>query len=172
MKRGSLILLAIFVGCGPHFESGKTLCSDKGECPGGFFCSNGVCVDNQTGPGSGGNGGNGANGGSGGSAGNGGSTSSPSTKGDICNSLGTSTCPPLLVCYPASYFAVSQCVQDFVSGCCGNAGTCGVTVYVDAATFQQCNAALASMTCTDVTSLAMTGIPPSVCASYSSYNPY
>jgi len=60
MKRGSLILLAIFVGCGPHFESGKTLCSDQGECPGGFVCRNNYCYDNQTGAGSGGFGGSSA----------------------------------------------------------------------------------------------------------------
>ena len=144
MRRGSLILLVLLVGCERHFESGKTLCSDKGECPGGFVCRNNYCYGNQ----------------------------SPSTKGDACNSLGASFCPPLLVCYPASYSAVSQCVQDFVNGCCGSNGTCSLSVNVDPYTFQQCNAALASMTCTDVTSLAMTGTPPSVCTSYASYNPY
>jgi hypothetical protein len=169
MKRGSLTLLVLLVGCEPHFESGKTLCSDLGECPGGFFCSNGVCVDNQLGPGSGGNGGNGANGGNGG---NGGSAGSPSTEGDACNSLGASFCPPLMACYPASYSAVSQCVQDFVNGCCGISGTCSLSVNVDAYAFQQCNTALAQLDCTGIMSVYMTQTPPSACTSYASYNPY
>ena len=151
MKRGSLILLFLFVGCGPHFESGKTLCSDKGECPGGFFCSNKVCVDST---------------GSGGTGGIGGSSGTPSTKGDACNSLGASACPPLLACYPSSYTSVAQCVQDFVSGCCGSGGTCSLAVSVDANAFQQCNAALAKMSCTEVTSLATTLTAPSACTSY------
>jgi hypothetical protein len=33
------MLLVFFVGCEPHFESGNTQCSDKGECPSGFVCS-------------------------------------------------------------------------------------------------------------------------------------
>jgi hypothetical protein len=166
MKRGSLILLAIFLGCGPHFEDGKTLCSDKGECPGGFVCINNLCYDNQTGAGSGGNGGNGANGGS---VGTGGSSGSPSTAGDACNILGASACPRLLACYPTSYASVSECLPDFVDGCCGISGVCGLSVTVDASTFQQCNAALANMSCTEVTSLTMTGTLPSGCTSY---NPY
>jgi len=51
MKRGSFILLVLSVGCGPHFENGKTQCSDQRECPSGFVCgSNGtsyVCFDNS-----------------------------------------------------------------------------------------------------------------------------
>ena len=39
MKRGDLILLALFLGCQPTYESGKTLCYVEGECPGGFICS-------------------------------------------------------------------------------------------------------------------------------------
>jgi hypothetical protein len=146
MKRGSLILLVAFLGCEPHFESGKTLCSDKGECPGGFVCRNNYCFDNHS------------------------ATSSPSTKGDACNILGASACPRILACDSASYSAVSQCVQDFVSSCCGT--TCGVSVTVDASTFQQCNAALANMSCTEVTSLTVDLTPPSGCTSYASYSPY
>jgi hypothetical protein len=157
MKRGSLTLLVLLVGCEPHFESGKTLCSDLGECPGGFFCSNGVCVDNQLAGGSGGNGGTG------------GSAGSPSTAGDACDMLGASACPRLLACYPTSYASVSQCLPDFVYGCCGISGTCSLSVIVDASTFQQCNAALANMSCTEVTSLSTTGTLPSGCPSY---NPY
>jgi hypothetical protein len=37
MKRGCVLLLAL-VGCGPNFESGKTECSDKLECPSGYTC--------------------------------------------------------------------------------------------------------------------------------------
>jgi hypothetical protein len=161
MKRGSLILLVLFVGCGPHFESGKTLCSDKGECPGGFFCSNNVCVDSTT-SGRGGIGGTG----SGGTGGIGGNPGPPSTKGDACNTLGASACPPLLACYPSSYTSVSQCVQDFVSGCCGSGGTCSLSVSVDANAFQLCNVALARMSCAEVTSLATNLTPPSACTSY------
>ena len=144
MKRGSLIILVAFLGCEPHFESGKTICSDKGECPGGFVCRNNYCFDNHS------------------------ATSSPSTRGDACNSLGASSCPPIMVCEPGYYASLNSCVQDFVYDCCGINATCGVSVTVDASTFQQCNAALASMTCTDV----MTGTPPSACASYASYSPY
>ena len=39
MKRGTLILLVLFAACQPHFKSGTTLCSDKGECPDGYLCS-------------------------------------------------------------------------------------------------------------------------------------
>jgi len=39
MKRGVFVLLLFFVGCEPHFQSGKTLCSDDGHCPSGFVCS-------------------------------------------------------------------------------------------------------------------------------------
>jgi hypothetical protein len=145
MKRGSLILLVAFLGCEPHFESGKTLCSDKGECPGGFVCRNNYCYDNYS------------------------ATSSPSTKGDACNSLGTSACPPLLACYPGYYASLNSCVQDFVNGCCGSSGDCGLSVTVNASTFQQCSAALADMSCTEVTSLTTTGTPPSGCTSYNQY---
>lgn len=37
MKRGCVLLLAL-LGCGPNFESGKTQCSDKLECPDGYTC--------------------------------------------------------------------------------------------------------------------------------------
>ena len=39
MKRGSLIFLVFFVGCDASFQSGKTQCSDKGECPSGYLCN-------------------------------------------------------------------------------------------------------------------------------------
>ena len=39
MKRGGFILLMFFVACEPHFQSGKTQCSDNGTCPSGFVCS-------------------------------------------------------------------------------------------------------------------------------------
>jgi hypothetical protein len=160
MKRGSVILLVGFLGCEPHFESGKTLCSDKGECPGGFFCSNGVCVDNQLAGGSGGNGGAGGSAGSPSTS----STGTPATKGDACNSLGASFCPPFMACDPSYYASQSLCIQDFVSGCCVSTGTCAVSVYLNPSTFQQCEAALASMTCAEIVSVYTTGTVPSVCA--------
>jgi hypothetical protein len=40
MRRASLMLLWVLVGCEPHFESGKTQCSDRNECPSGFVCGN------------------------------------------------------------------------------------------------------------------------------------
>lgn len=50
MKRGDLILV-LFVSCQPTFQDGKTLCSDKLECPSGFVCGNNgtnyVCFDNK-----------------------------------------------------------------------------------------------------------------------------
>jgi hypothetical protein len=160
MKRISLILLVVCLGCEPHFESGKTLCSDKGECPDGFVCRNNLCFDNQTTAGSGGTGGTG------------GSTGSPSTKGDACSVLGASFCPPFMACDTGYYTNLNSCVQDFVSGCCVGTVTCATPVYLDPSTFQQCNVALASMNCAQIASVYTTGTPPSACASYASYNPY
>ena len=40
MRRASFMLLFALVGCAPHFESGKTQCSDRNECPSGFVCGN------------------------------------------------------------------------------------------------------------------------------------
>ena len=69
MKRGDLILLVLFLGCSPHFQSGKTQCSDYGECPDGFTCFNNgsgnYCYDSANPLGSGG----GSSGGWGGSGG-------------------------------------------------------------------------------------------------------
>jgi hypothetical protein len=49
MKRGDLIFVVLLLGCSPHFESGKTQCSDKGECPSGFIClNNNLCYDSNT----------------------------------------------------------------------------------------------------------------------------
>ena len=49
MKRNDLILLVLLVGCSPHFQSGKTQCSDQGECPSGFICLNDVNDGTATG---------------------------------------------------------------------------------------------------------------------------
>ena len=77
-----------------------------------------------------------------------------------------------MACDPSYYASLNSCVQDFVSGCCGITVTCATSVYVDAATFQQCNAALASITCAEIASVYATSTPPSACTSYASYNPY
>jgi hypothetical protein len=51
MKR--LLFLIVLVGCEPHFESGKTQCSDSEQCPSGFVCGNNgfssahVCFDQK-----------------------------------------------------------------------------------------------------------------------------
>ncbi len=40
MKRFLLVALVFsWFGCSPGYESGKTKCSEKGECPSGFICS-------------------------------------------------------------------------------------------------------------------------------------
>jgi hypothetical protein len=49
MKRNDVILMVLFVGCSPHFQSGKTQCSDKLECPSGFVCLNPVNNGNAAG---------------------------------------------------------------------------------------------------------------------------
>ena len=67
MKRGDLIFVVLLLGCSPHFESGKTQCSDKGECPSGFICLNNgasnLCYDSNTPPFTGGAGGRAGTGG-------------------------------------------------------------------------------------------------------------
>jgi len=55
MKRQALSIVVVLAAaaCSPNFESGKTQCSDKRECPSGFSCSdNGVssvlyCYENK-----------------------------------------------------------------------------------------------------------------------------
>jgi hypothetical protein len=39
MKRYAWLILIAGAGCSAHFESGKTECSDKQECPSGWSCS-------------------------------------------------------------------------------------------------------------------------------------
>jgi hypothetical protein len=39
MKRFAVVIVIAIAGCGPHYESGKTQCSDKNECPSGYYCS-------------------------------------------------------------------------------------------------------------------------------------
>jgi hypothetical protein len=109
MKRGSLTILVLFVGCSPNFQSGKTLCSDKGECPSGYVCSyNGagaprVCVNAPT-SGTGGSGGNrDAGGGS-----------------NLCGAtLVTSACQDLVNSPTAD-----ACTACLMSQCCGPAADC------------------------------------------------
>ena len=73
MKRGDLIFVVLLLGCSPHFESGKTQCSDTGECPDGFTCVNNgagnFCYDDSAPMFTGGTGGPGGTGGSGGRSG-------------------------------------------------------------------------------------------------------
>jgi hypothetical protein len=53
MKRHGWLILLAFAACTPQYQSGKTQCSDKRECPGGYSCSddgtNAVhyCVENK-----------------------------------------------------------------------------------------------------------------------------
>ena len=37
------VLGALLVACSPSYQSGTTLCSDKGECPSGWTCAGGTC---------------------------------------------------------------------------------------------------------------------------------
>lgn len=124
MKRGDIILLVLFVSCQPTFQSGKTLCSDKMECPSGFVCgsdgTNYVCFDNKIG-----------GGGSGGSlGGSSGSTSTcPASKlpeaGGTCNVLPACGCPAGQVCYPDTLATGLKC---FTSSGLGLGADCsGVT---------------------------------------------
>src|SRR5512141_2016408 len=53
MKRYALAVLIVGTACSAKFESGKTECSDKKECPSGYSCSDDgtnrthFCFDNQ-----------------------------------------------------------------------------------------------------------------------------
>ena len=38
MKCFAVLIVIAVAGCGPNYESGKTECSDKNECPSGFHC--------------------------------------------------------------------------------------------------------------------------------------
>ena len=38
MKRFAVLIVIAMASCGPNYESGKTQCSDKGECPSGYYC--------------------------------------------------------------------------------------------------------------------------------------
>jgi hypothetical protein len=69
MKLFAALMVVAMAGCSPVYESGKTKCSDKRECPSGFVClANGYCADSS----GGGNGGSGGTiGGSGGVGGSG-----------------------------------------------------------------------------------------------------
>lgn len=101
MKRGDLILLVLFASCQPTFESGKTLCSDKQECPSGFVCgydgTNYVCFTST--------------GGSSGST----STCSASQMpdaGGTCNVLPACGCPAGQVCYPDTQATGLKCFKS------------------------------------------------------------
>lgn len=54
MKRYAMLILCAGAACAPHYESGKTECSDNRECPSGYSCSDDGttakrrCFDNQT----------------------------------------------------------------------------------------------------------------------------
>jgi hypothetical protein len=142
MKRGSLILLVFFVGCDAHFESGKTQCSDKGECPSGYTCNSAsLCVSiSGVGGGSGGGGmgaagrtgGPGGIGGSFGGAGGSSTTSIPGCPtpeaGGTCNVFPASCgCPTGQVCYAASESIGLTCTPDIGPGSgadCSSANVC------------------------------------------------
>jgi hypothetical protein len=128
MKRGSLILLVLFVGCDAHFESGKTHCSNKGECPSGYVCNaaslciavsgggGGMGAAGRTG-GPGGIGGIAGAGGSLGGAGSSGTTSIPGCPtpkaGGTCNVFPASCgCPAGQVCHAASESIGLGCTAD------------------------------------------------------------
>jgi hypothetical protein len=73
----------------------------------------------------------------------------PSTLSGVCNETGASTCKAAMKCSVS--VTQSQCIQSFVAGCCGNAGTCDQAVSgVSESSYKQCNDGLASMTCTDL----------------------
>jgi hypothetical protein len=84
-----------------------------------------------------------------------GSSGPPATLNGVCNDMGASFCQAGLRCNPGA-MTQSQCVSTFVSGCCGNAGTCSqATPATDATKYQQCKDALANMACADVASATM-----------------
>jgi hypothetical protein len=90
-----------------------------------------------------------------------GSSGPPATLNGACNDMGGSFCQAGLRCNPGT-MTQSQCVSAFVSGCCGNDGTCGeATPATDATKYQQCKDSLANMTCADVSSATL----PTACSS-------
>ena len=135
MKRGAFILLVFFVGCEPHFQSGRTQCSDKGDCPSGFVCgrngTSNVCFDNKLAgcprgyvycpqsttcamsfaacPAA--TGGSGGSAGSGGSGGSSGSCPLPEA-GGTCNVFPSCGCPTGQVCYPDTQATGLQCLPS------------------------------------------------------------
>ncbi len=52
MRRFLLAFLALAgLACSPTYDSGKTKCSTKGQCPSGYACASGVCVKGGSGGG-------------------------------------------------------------------------------------------------------------------------
>jgi hypothetical protein len=180
MKLFAALMVVAIVGCSPVYESGKTKCSDKKECPSGFTClASGYCVDNSGGSGSGGNSGtsggsggtsggiSGSGGTSGGISGSGGTSGGgssgggvPSTLGGVCNETGAAFCQSEVRC--TTVITQSQCVTLFVQSCCQNSGTCNDLVPgIDASLYSRCKSDLSTMSCTDVSNESL----PSSCSS-------
>jgi hypothetical protein len=80
-----------------------------------------------------------------------GSSGPPSTLGGACNEMGASFCQAEAKCVVG--MSSSDCVKAFVSGCCGDDGTCGSSLNVDATSYNQCKNGLASMTCSNIQSV-------------------
>jgi hypothetical protein len=137
MKPANLMLLILCVGCSPNFESGKTECSDKGECPSGFICLNNgtsnLCYDSNTPPFTGGSGGRGGSGGvvaattggqGGGTAGTSGTTACTDPSYPVrCSATGT---------YPGGCWAsgvVCSTITDCGTGAAPDWTACGTTGY-------------------------------------------
>ena len=157
MKLFAALMVVAITGCSPVYESGKTKCSDKKECPSGFSClASGYCVDSSgSGGGSVGSGGKaGTSGGSGGTSGGiSGGGGVPSTLGGVCNETGAAFCQSEVRC--TTLITQSQCVTLFVQSCCQNNSICNNPVAAtDASAYAQCKSDLSTMSCTDVTNAA------------------
>lgn len=155
MKRTVSVLLLLLLGCGPSYESGKTECSDKLECPSGFVCGRAqtggtpVCYDQSA---------IGCQDGQFYCAGLGqcvssmskcsGGQASTMSKAEICQETGGLTCASVLKCYPGQ-MTESDCLQSFVASCCEDDGVCQDTVNLSQSSYQQCMTDLSSMSCTD-----------------------